>query len=511
MKRCSLLTAKWLARGVFGVLLMLALATCDGPTPQSLVCGDSGGTTEYRPLLDGSSGTIAVCVFAGGVECYDWQMYDGTCIPPGADAPITLERQSTPPADYNPMVAPTFGYFYPPASLDELLGRAALIFTGEVGPVKQYLEIIGYSEETGQLELPSIDADGRRMVGTPVTDFHLYVDEVIRDDGTIAAGIPIILRVMGHVTKDLKQPSLAGEYPVTYTGDRYLFVLTPFPDGETYGFLYGPWSRLIVDGEILRTSRGKQQPLQFADEREPVTLDELIRYAEINTPPTFNAPTAVALSSGFGIEVVPPPESLDELVGKSSLIVFATVGDIVRYFEFDGYRGDGQLQGFNDFGTRLTGIPMSEYAATDFYLFVDRVIRDDGRIAAGKPVVLRMPGHSTMTTKLDSEASEYPASYTSDYNLFLLTANPDGYSYGLAYGPWSRLIVEGNTLRVTDGAKSPLRFGDTGKPVTLDEFVQFVEMLSASDFPTPIPDSGISPPVTPDAPVSPAAMPSGGG
>ncbi len=462
---------------------------------------------ESRPLLDGSSGTVAACVFEGGTECYGWQFYDGTCTPPGADAPVRLTPEWVPPADYNPMMAPYFGYFSPPPSLDELVGQAALIFIGEVGPVEQYLEVIGYNQETGQLQLPDIDADGRRREGTPVTDFRLYVDDVIRDDGAIAAGKPIILRVNGHITRDVKQPSQAGEYPVTYTGDRYLFVLTPFPDGETYGFLYGPWSRLIVDGEILRTSRGKQQPLQFAGESAPLTLDELIRYAETSTPPVFKAPTAVALSPGFGLEPAPPPQSLDELVSKSSLIVFATVGDVVRYFEFDGYRGDGVLQGLNDFGTRLSGKPMSEFSATDFYLLVDRVIRDDGRVTWGKSIVLRMPGHSTMTAKLETEASEYPASYTHDYHLFLLTANPDGYSYGLYYGPWSRLTVDGNILRVSNGAQQPLQFEGTDQPVTLDEFVQFVESLSERDFPTPIPNAGTSPLATPDAPVSPLAVP----
>ena len=154
-------------------VLLLPMIMCTRPSKVGLVCRDWGGHMESRPLLDGSSGTVAACVFEGGTECYGWQFYDGTCTPPGADAPVRLTPEWVPPADYNPMMAPYFGYFSPPPSLDELVGQAALIFIGEVGPVEQYLEVIGYNQETGQLQLPDIDADGRRREGTPVTDFRL--------------------------------------------------------------------------------------------------------------------------------------------------------------------------------------------------------------------------------------------------------------------------------------------------------------------------------------------------
>ncbi|MDI9547365.1 MAG: hypothetical protein QM346_07150, partial [Chloroflexota bacterium] len=153
-----------------------------------------------------------------------------------------------------------------------------MIFIGTVGPIEQHLEVSGYYGEEGQLESPT-DAEGASLPGYdyPATDFILQVEEVIRDDGTIARGEPIVLRWLGHATERLKQASQEGEYPVSYTGDRYLFLLFPYPDGETYGFYYGPWSRLIIDGEMLRVSNGKQQPLQFWDGAGPVTLEEFIQ------------------------------------------------------------------------------------------------------------------------------------------------------------------------------------------------------------------------------------------
>ena len=68
----------------------------------------------------------------------------------------------------------------------------------------------------------------------------------------------------------------AGEFPLSYTGDRHLFVLTPNPDGS-YGFYYGPWSRLIVDGDMLRVSNGAKSSFQFGERDTPVTLDEFIK------------------------------------------------------------------------------------------------------------------------------------------------------------------------------------------------------------------------------------------
>lgn len=163
-----------------------------------------------------------------------------------------------------------------PASLEDLISHADLIFTGEVGPVMQYLEYCGYDKDGQLLEkCVATDDAGNALPGLPATDFLLQVDEVFRDDGTIASGEPIILRESGHVTAELKQMSQATEFPLSYTGDRYLFLLGRNPDGKTYGFHF-VWSQLIVDGDVLRVSNGTQQPLQFGDE-PPITLGEFIK------------------------------------------------------------------------------------------------------------------------------------------------------------------------------------------------------------------------------------------
>ncbi len=262
---------------VNGFLLMLAIGACglDAPPPFYLLCSEWGGRIEHRSLLDGSDLSVSYCVFADGTECHGRQFYYGTCVPPGASAP--LSPLPTPIGGFGSPLGSGFAGFAPPPSLDELVDKASLIFIGAVGPVEQYLETVGVYGEERQLKLTGKDAEGNPLPGYPVTDFILQVEEVIRDDGTIARGEPIVLRVVGHATEELKQASQEGEYPATFTGDRYLFLLSPYPDGETYGFYYGPWSRLIIDGEMLRVSNGAQSPLQFWDVAEPVTLEEFIQ------------------------------------------------------------------------------------------------------------------------------------------------------------------------------------------------------------------------------------------
>jgi hypothetical protein len=230
-------------------------------------------------FLDGTGREIAYCVFKDGTECHLNQIYYGTCTPPGATAPL---RPVPTPRGFLEANTPFGSGFLdraPPPSLDTLVDKATLIFIGEVGAVEQYWEMITYREEPQQLTLsPTIEPQPGLVEQYPATDFRLEVEEVLRDDGSIAAGKPIILRVLGHITTELKESSQAGFYPVTYTGDRYLFLLTPYPDGETYGFYYGPWSRLLLDGGLLLASTGDPQPLWFAEMGGMLTLDEFVQF-----------------------------------------------------------------------------------------------------------------------------------------------------------------------------------------------------------------------------------------
>jgi hypothetical protein len=162
-----------------------------------------------------------------------------------------------------------------PRSMDELLHRVTLVFFGEVGPVEQCLDFSGYDWD-GSLRATPIDCYTipTSLNGLfPVTDFQLIIEEVWLDDGTIATGNSITIRMMGLPIDELVEQSKASEFPWSLTGDRHLFVLVPNPD-RSYSLSYGAWSRLIIDGEILRISNGDQTPLKFSDNEVPVTLEE---------------------------------------------------------------------------------------------------------------------------------------------------------------------------------------------------------------------------------------------
>lgn len=225
----------------------------------------------------------------------------------------------------NPLANPDFWGFYlgyspgappPPPSLDALLAQAPLIVFGEVGPVDAYTEFATY-DENGQ---PITDREGDFWASIGSTEFQLRVEEVWRDDGTIARGAPLILRMVGHADAVRKAWSQNADYPLSYTGDRHLFLLSPYPDGQAYGFYYGPWSRLIVEGSELYVSNGNRDPLRFAADEPPLTLDEL-RLAVASSPaPVIDLPvrpTPLPASTAATADVAQWPEYRHEQLGVS--------------------------------------------------------------------------------------------------------------------------------------------------------------------------------------------------
>src|SRR5690606_26710084 len=266
-------------------------------------------------------------------------------------------------------------------------------------------------------------------------------------------------------------------------GERYLFVLAPNPDHMSYGFHYGAWGRLLIGEEGgLYVSSGLRPPLQFGDGRDPVTLHELIRFVEEQTP--AQAPDVLDITAS-NRPVVPfsplvdrssiwagfrwvVPNSLQEMVDRASLIVIGAVGEVVEQYNLEGVGQNGRPMG------AAYGLAPARSVAADFRLNVDDVIRDDGAVAAGAPIVVRVPGVIDEFSHAISQESYYPFIYTGERYLFLLTRNPDG-TYGLYHSLWSRLLVDGDILRVSNGSKEPLQFEENEGPVTLEAFIQVVE------------------------------------
>ena len=156
-----------------------------------------------------------------------------------------------------------------PTSLNEIINEAPLVFIGQVGPVVAHRTLYGYGPNGEELEASEVPSDAP---GMPITEFKLKVERLIKDDGTVASGEPIILLMGGDATPETKELTQDTDYPFSYTGDSYLFLLTPNPDDKTYGFEHGPWSRLLVDNDVLKISNGEEEILSFADDSKPVTL-----------------------------------------------------------------------------------------------------------------------------------------------------------------------------------------------------------------------------------------------
>ncbi|NJM39940.1 MAG: hypothetical protein HC853_03755, partial [Anaerolineae bacterium] len=143
----------------------------------------------------------------------------------------------------------------------------------EVGPVVERRRFAGYGPKG---ELLDGAKSGNPDANVPYTDFELKVERIIKDDGSVASDKPIILRMAGEATPETKRLTASSSYPFSYTGDRYLFLLTHEPDGIAYGFNYGPWSRLIVDDKnLLRISDNYQQFLKL-NGISPITLEAFI-------------------------------------------------------------------------------------------------------------------------------------------------------------------------------------------------------------------------------------------
>lgn len=64
-----------------------------------------------------------------------------------------------------------------------------------------------------------------------------------------------------------------------------------------------------------------------------------------------------------------------------------------------------------------------------------------------------------------------------DHHLFFLSRNPDG-TYGIYYGPWSRLIIDRAVVTYSDGARTQPAFARNVKP---NDFISQVTKTIAEE------------------------------
>ena len=159
-----------------------------------------------------------------------------------------------------------------PKSTEELVSWADIIAVGRVGKlVREVAE--------GGLKGP-VDREGNPVKQTlvPHTYFELELEQVIRDDGTIARGETVLLRVEGTAQDGPVQGvqrvqvgegqfmEFESNYRMPKTGERLLFLLVKARN-DSYGG--GNRGLLHIDGDAVRWFRHDLRPVGFAAGKTP--------------------------------------------------------------------------------------------------------------------------------------------------------------------------------------------------------------------------------------------------
>jgi len=141
-----------------------------------------------------------------------------------------------------------------PQTMKELISSSDLIVIGTVA--HQVNQDIFYGYDIGAKRRAVLDKASLTPLGVPVTDYEIDVEHVILDDGTVAAGRPVILRI-------IESPD-AGSRSTPKIGDRRLFFLGQNPDQKTYG-LQSLMHQVDINGDFATYYRGPSSLLPFSE------------------------------------------------------------------------------------------------------------------------------------------------------------------------------------------------------------------------------------------------------
>ena len=128
----------WLARVAGGVFLIGLMCGCAAPDWGVVKCSELGAHVVWRPLSDGTSRAVGICVFADGSECVEWGFFRGECGPVGngegaqpVSAPTYVHGELgvglVAPAEIESFAAEMIDRFGPlPAEVENLLETIAI-------------------------------------------------------------------------------------------------------------------------------------------------------------------------------------------------------------------------------------------------------------------------------------------------------------------------------------------------------------------------------------------------
>ena len=141
----------------------------------------------------------------------------------------------------NGMGAPLSDYYIPPQSIQDLVNRYDVVFTGAIAAVGNPVAEKPYdwdAEEEARDKSRGIPPFRIR-----VTYYEIQIDEVFLDDGNLKANPR--LRLSGDHSAIRPQE-----------GERFLFVLAANPDAKSYG-LNADWNLIHLDGGAIRNFDGE--------------------------------------------------------------------------------------------------------------------------------------------------------------------------------------------------------------------------------------------------------------
>lgn len=187
-----------------------------------------------------------------------------------------------------------------------------------------------------------------------------------------------------------------------------------------------------------------------------------VRASRAACPP----PSPAVVTDGFGAVDSEPdywgarPESIGQLVAESDVVVLGCVGDVVVQEPTPLEDEDGNWR----------PKPADEVEAyVDLAIRVDEVFKDDGVVGPGRPLIYRQRDGRAYRETLDGTyellfprphpEAQYPMIRPGERYLFFLKRQPSGRAYSSASYMYGRLLVDGPTVRISDGRRSPLDMG----------------------------------------------------
>ncbi len=146
---------------------------------------------------------------------------------------------------------------------------------------------------------------------------------------------------------------------------------------------------------------------------------------------------------------------LQDLVGKADVIVIGTIGSAVNETDIGSYNVKAEPEA----GPKLPTMPVTDYQVT-----VTTVLKNGDGVSPGDTVILREFGHLSKQQANPRYFENSPMSKPGDSGLFVLGMNPDGASYGLQFGRYSRFDIDGETVAYSDLEGLVVRFASGVSP-----------------------------------------------